>query len=999
MTPTHQPGRSANSPRSSQFLIGLTLLVALATFAVFLAGRNAPSFADEYAYISQSYFADLFFTGQTNDPAWLSLPGYDLQPLPKYLIGLVIRGQHKPMPGPADAYAWYRDYHQFGDQATLQGARWHSIGLGVLGCMALFGCGVLLRSRVVGVLAALLLAASAIYRLLAHRAMSDVPCEAFLLGSVFLGLYAWRRAWRPGGLIAIVLAGLGAGVAAGLSLLCKFNGFLALGVLGVWAILALITPGLRWTRRALAAGFMGTAAIPALAVLVLLNPFLTAQPAHLAGEARLLAPMTLIERLRFQLKHRVSLSQQQKINFPHNALHDPLERLKVFVVQGFGRFGPLGPSESNSEIRYDWKQDRGALIWAPLAALGLLLALRDGLRERKRGQFPAGLALAAYALASWCVIGSYLPMAWDRYLLPIQAPAVLLGAYALGPLWDRWRLKLAARVDRTAPSTRAAVGVACLLFASYAYFWHTRDWNTSSRLMLVYSLVDRGTVDITGLEQQTGDRALDHGRYYSDKLPGYPFLAAPVYLASKLILGLPSHPLNHDPYWHWAADYWVTLFTSGIYTALAAAILVIWAGELGARPRWAMLLGLAYGLATPAYVYATLAYGHQATALALLLSMYLITHPRKTRRGSLFAAGLLASIACVVELQVAPAAAVLGCLLLGLVIAQKHKPNAISLFGVGAIGPLLLMLAYNQLAFGSPFDMGYFHHANPEFAGVHSREHPLGLTSPDWSKLGPLLIGPRRGLIWHAPILILAIPGWVALARKRRLAILFGTLGCSVAILLVNLSYPEWTGGWSTGPRLLTPLLPFAILPIAALLDGNGIPSRTFATLTLTLTLTGAAIMLLYQGADGRVPHDIANPIRDALIPLWTQNSPVPPWRTENRFAQNPVRLAFGPGLDPLHPAASGLIQFGPLAALQAIAIATLWRALASPPSTSSAGVANQQDHRDRDQHQADEHHQPERPAPDASPGFVPGGGVDHAHNDHQRQHKPVKLGDIDSHA
>ena len=39
--------------------------------------------------------------------------------------------------------------------------------------------------------------------------------------------------------------------------------------------------------------------------------------------------------------------------------------------------------------------------------------------------------------------------------------------------------------------------------------------------MLTYALVDRGTVAITGLEQQTNDKAKFEGQYYSDKLPGF----------------------------------------------------------------------------------------------------------------------------------------------------------------------------------------------------------------------------------------------------------------------------------------------------------------------------------------------------------------------------------------------------------------------------------------------------------------------------------------------
>src|SRR5262249_51707147 len=153
---------------------------------------------------------------------------------------------------------------------------------------------------------------------------------------------------------------------------------------------------------------------------------------------------------------------------------------------------------------------------------------------------------------------------------------------------------------------------------------HSRVWNTASRLMLTYALVDRGTVAITGLEQQTGDKARFQGQYYSDKLPGYPLLAAVPYAYVKSALGIPSHPLDAPALAYWPADYWVTLGTSGLLTAWAGALLVGMARDLGCRPGAAALTGLAYGLCTPAYVYATLAYGHQASAFALLGSFRLL---------------------------------------------------------------------------------------------------------------------------------------------------------------------------------------------------------------------------------------------------------------------------------------------------------------------------------------------------------------------------------------
>ena len=167
-----------------------------------------------------------------------------------------------------------------------------------------------------------------------------------------------------------------------------------------------------------------------------------------------------------------------------------------------------------------------------------------------------------------------------------------------------------------------------ILMVSYAYFWQSRDWNAASRLMLTYALVDRGTLSIDGLDDQTRDIARYQGHFYSDKTPGFSFLATAPYSLTKLALRLPDHPLNRPGFAHWPADYWVTLGTSGILTALSALILISLARDLGCGSGRAALVGLAYGLATPAYAYATLAYGHQVSAFALLSSFALIGRDR-----------------------------------------------------------------------------------------------------------------------------------------------------------------------------------------------------------------------------------------------------------------------------------------------------------------------------------------------------------------------------------
>ena len=118
--------------------------------------------------------------------------------------------------------------------------------------------------------------------------------------------------------------------------------------------------------------------------------------------------------------------------------------------------------------------------------------------------------------------------------------------------------------------------------------------------------------------------------------------------------------------------------------------------------------------------------------------------------------------------------------------------------------------------------MGYFFHATQQFAEVHSSANPLGLRPPDWSRVDDLTIRPARGLFWYAPILILAPPGFVALLVRRFFGLAVVAASTVAAVFLVNLSYPEWSGGWSTGPRLLVPMLPFAMLGVAGLLAVGG---------------------------------------------------------------------------------------------------------------------------------------------------------------------------------
>ena len=176
-SPRGSPGRPG--PRRSS--VGL---VALVVFGWDLASE--PFFADESAYYSQSYFAGTFASGRFNDPAWLDYPAYDLPPLPKYLIGaaLWLGGYTTPGPGRGAGLVHVNTLARFDPPGALAAARVPMVVVGAIGCLAVYGIGVLAGGAAVGLLAALLLMANPLYRLHARRAMSDVPVR---------GVHAARR--------------------------------------------------------------------------------------------------------------------------------------------------------------------------------------------------------------------------------------------------------------------------------------------------------------------------------------------------------------------------------------------------------------------------------------------------------------------------------------------------------------------------------------------------------------------------------------------------------------------------------------------------------------------------------------------------------------------------------------------------------------------------------------------------------------------------------------
>ncbi len=434
-----------------------------------------------------------------------------------------------------------------------------------------------------------------------------------------------------------------------------------------------------------------------------------------------------------------------------------------------------------------------------------------------------------------------------------------------------------------------------VVWLASGWYWQSRDWNVASRLMLVYALGDRGTITIDGLQRQTGDLAFKDGHYYCDKAPGFSLLATPSYVIGKQVFGWPDHPLNQDGFAYWLADAWVTWCSSGLASAIIAAGICLILNKHGLNPYISLVCGISTIWASPMAVYATLAYGHQA-ASGLFVGATAILFCKHKSKNALWPvlAGLCCGLGVLTELAQAPLAIVIGLVGLSFGHGPAAKTRIGSLLFTGALPTALILMLYNFIAFGSAFDMGYFHHATQQFARVHSADNPLGLGSPDFSRLPQLLWGQYRGLCFYSPWVLLAPFGWFLMLRNRHYRLLVITLAGLLVPLWVNLSYPEWTGGWSTGPRLLTPALPWL-----GLASGYSLNDKWLRRLSPPLYLAGLILADLFLSVGGRISQDIARPLQDAILPIWLENRRPLIWPGELFARTHMEKLIISSTIDP----------------------------------------------------------------------------------------------------
>jgi 4-amino-4-deoxy-L-arabinose transferase-like glycosyltransferase len=415
--------------------------VGVLSTSVYLVGDFLePRFADESAYLAQSYYADLFLGHDWRNTGWFEYMALDLPPLPKYVIGATLRAAGHPRPGPQSARDWYHNPNlKVGSDVDLLIARLPIALFGALGCVSAFGLACMFKDRRAGLLAAILLLIDPLYRVHASRAMSDVPCESLVLATAFLALSAWRSLLAGRWPVSLVLlVAMASGATAGLAVLAKLSGGLAVIIISCWTALAACLPGFAWGRKMAVAGFALIVGVVSFLTFAALNPTLWAMPeGPMTAEMRAFARKSIWVRAADIIALRNEVGRNIQGPLGRFRLDNAGEKIAAVAVQGYGRFGPFGPQVLNSEQRYDGIRDLGTLIWAPWVLLGMVWAAVRGLEQFRQREPPAAWALLVQAVVALTTVTAFIPLAWDRYFLPIEPVSIVLASGVAVTAYDR----------------------------------------------------------------------------------------------------------------------------------------------------------------------------------------------------------------------------------------------------------------------------------------------------------------------------------------------------------------------------------------------------------------------------------------------------------------------------------------------------------------------------------------------------------------------------------
>ena len=233
------------------------------------------------------------------------------------------------------------------------------------------------------------------------------------------------------------------------------------------------------------------------------------------------------------------------------------------------------------------------------------------------------------------------------------------------------------------------------------------------------------------------------------------------------------------------------MLLNSLATALTAFFLILAAARLGYSQRASVSLGLLYGLATYAWVYAKTLFSEPLVALGWTILVWLLL-PGVTARRS-----LLAGVAMAATVAIRPASIVLA-LPFALLLWERRPAELLRraiLYGLPIAVTALALLAFNWQRFGDPMQFGY----SETFDGSLL----AGLIG--------FLASADRSIFLFAPPLLALFWGFPAFVRRHG-ALGWRLLAIAAFTVLLYALWPVFWGGPVWGPRYVLPVLPLLLL-------------------------------------------------------------------------------------------------------------------------------------------------------------------------------------------
>ena len=280
-----------------------------------------------------------------------------------------------------------------------------------------------------------------------------------------------------------------------------------------------------------------------------------------------------------------------------------------------------------------------------------------------------------------------------------------------------------------------------------------------------------------------------------------------------------------------------------LIAAATMALAFVLAARLTGLRAMSWLAALGVGLSAVAFVHSTEVYPEVPAALALILSLLVVTKRGElTALDGLWAAAALSAM-CWLGVKYAP----LAVLVAAYFLLRADGAGRATLVGLG-LASAAAFVWFHLETFGSltPYSVNVVY-AGQSTVEVFGRHVELG---DRFYRLWGLFVDRRFGIGRWAPLLLAAIPGLVLLARRdapHRLV-----LGLIVTQLLIATFVAITMMGWWFSGRTLMTVLPLFTLPLAVAAAAAPAPVRA-AIVALAAYGTAITAGLAHAGHSGEI--------------------------------------------------------------------------------------------------------------------------------------------------